>query len=226
MQCNTFSNKECLELINYCYKWIQTFTFSVFLRNWIIVTISYKEQKNWVWATFHNSLQPVINVYLQIVWMNPFWTWYFVFSVMRGLTKIWLRCEVAVALNFFPSVSFGLYCDVPEVTYWYCLDCKRVSLPPLCCTRWGLISLLAWACRCFAAAWELALTQRRRAEREEKMRDSVMHWVRGMPNYNHLWWYNHSSVKPHSRLIYPLSFTTVQPALAVSLIWVKLAIWL
>lgn len=40
-------------------------------------------------------------------------------------------------------------------------------------------------------------------ERERKVRDSVMHWVRGMPNYNHLWWYNHSSVKLHSRLIYP-----------------------
>lgn len=166
----------------------------------------------------------MINVYLQIIWMNPFWTWYLVYNERshQDLIEMWSR----FSFYLFPSVFFGLYCDVPEVTYWYCLDCKRVSLPTPCCTRWGLISLLAWACRCFAAAWELALSQRHRAEREEKMRDSVMHWVRGMPNYNHLWWYNHSSVKPHSRLIYPLSFTTVQPALAVSLIWVKLAIWL
>lgn len=42
--------------------------------------------------------------------------------------------------------------------------------------------------RCFTAVGELAHTQRSREkiERERKVRDSVMHWVRGMPNYNHL----------------------------------------
>ena len=42
--------------------------------------------------------------------------------------------------------------------------------------------------RCFTAVGELAHTQRSREkiERERKVRDSVMHWVKGMPNYNHL----------------------------------------
>lgn len=40
--------------------------------------------------------------------------------------------------------------------------------------------------RCFTAVGGLAPAQRSRAKkREEKVRDSV-HWVRGMPNYNHL----------------------------------------
>lgn len=63
--------------------------------------------------------------------------------------------------------------------------------------------------RCFRAVGELAHTQRsgesKKGKGEKKMRDSVRQWVRGMPNYNHLWWYNHSSVKLHSGLIYPLS---------------------
>ena len=72
--------------------------------------------------------------------------------------------------------------------------------------------------RCFTAVGELAHTQRSRAKKKEKKaRDSVMHWVRGMPNYNHLWWYNHSSVKLHSRLIYPLSYHCAVLSLSLSL---------
>lgn len=82
--------------------------------------------------------------------------------------------------------------------------------PYRCCTApvMGSSVLVVWVCRCFTAAWELAYTQISRAEkRQKKIRDSVMHWVRGMPNCNHLWWYNHSSVKPplHSH-ISPLSY--------------------
>ncbi len=71
--------------------------------------------------------------------------------------------------------------------------------------------------RFFTAVGELAHTQRSRAEkREKKVRDSAMHWVTGMPNYNHLWWYNHSSVKLHSRLTYPPSLTPAALPLSLS----------
>lgn len=42
--------------------------------------------------------------------------------------------------------------------------------------------------RCFTGVVECAHIERERVkEREgEKVRDSVMHWVRGMSNYNHL----------------------------------------